>query len=228
MVLLKKLKQKSHYKFLVISIFFLIIIINSASLAKAKEVTEKNINDNIVYINSSHLKYESDKTILSKGIIIKKEDIIIEAIKGELFREEKKMILKEKIDANYPGIHVNSDFLTAFLDGKEYIFKEKVELDYKISEVKNMILNSGYLKIYGDNNSFIAEQNVKIIYDGQQFKGDKADYDGKNELLNLTGNVKIEEDGDWIKSNKAKFNLKEGESGYIAEGNVEIKMILKD
>jgi lipopolysaccharide export system protein LptA len=42
----------------------------------------------------------------------------------------------------------------------------------------------------------------------------------------LTGDVKIEEGNDWIHSESANFNFQEGEEGYTAEGNVEIKMIL--
>lgn len=228
MFLNKFILQKNYRNFLILLLTFSIILLIPAVLVEAETDSEEELNQNIVYINSTHLKYEEEKTILSGDIIIRKKEITIKAAEGELIREEQKMILEEKIKADYPGAFVSSELLTAFLNEEEYIFEKEVELDYEISEEKNMILNSDYLKIFGENNSFTAEKNVEIDYDDQLFKGDKADYDGESELMYLTGNVKIEEGEDWIKSDQAEFNLKDGEGGYTAAGNVEIKMILED
>jgi lipopolysaccharide assembly outer membrane protein LptD (OstA) len=219
-----------------LSIFLILIILFSFSLSGLAQ-TEQNSeqpaegeeaaeNEEAVYINASRLEYQEEKTLLSGGVRIRKDETIINALQGELFRDEQKMILKEEIAVEYPDGRVRSKLLTAFLETEEYIFEDEAVLNYILSDGDEMILHSDYLKITGDNNSFTAEEKVEIDYDGQKFRGDKADYNGETEMMELTGNVEIEEDQDWVRSDRATFNLKEGEEGYTAEGNVEIKMIL--
>ena len=209
-----------------------LIILLSFSLAaaaqqkeQAAEVSEAKANEEAVYINAEKLDYQEEKTLLSGGVRISKGDTIINALKGELFREEQRMILKEEIDVEYPDGKVTSDLLTAYLQEEEYEFEDNVTLNYQLSDGE-MLLTSSYLNIFGDNNSFQAKENVEIDYDEQKFRGDQADYNGDTEMMELTGNVEIEEGQDWVKSDKATFNLAEGEEGYTAEGNVEIRMIL--
>lgn len=215
------------------SVFCLLIIISlSFSFSAAaqnqdpvEEISEPEQNEESVYINAEQLDYQEEKTLLSGGVKITKKDTVINAKKGELYREEQRMLLEEEIDVNYPDGHVTSDLLNAFLQEEEYEFENNVTLNYQLSEGE-MILTSQYLRIFGDDNSFNAKKNVEIDYDGQNFRGDTADYDGKTEMMDLTGNVEIEEGQDWVKSDRATFNLAEGEEGYTAEGNVEIRMIL--
>lgn len=219
-----------------LSIFLILIILFSFSLSglaqteqnseQPAEVEEASENEEAVYINASRLEYQEEKTLLSGGVRIRKDDTTINARQGELFRDEQKMILEEEIAVEYPDGRVNSKLLTAFLETEEYIFEDEAVLNYILSDGDEMVLHSDYLKITGDNNSFTAEKNVEIDYDGQKFRGDRADYNGETEMMELTGNVEIEEDQDWVRSDRATFNLKEGEEGYTAEGNVEIKMIL--
>lgn len=204
----------------------LLLVIISCSVSAQEEGTAE-AEQQTVYINAESLDYQEDKTLLSGGIEIRREDTIIRSEQGELFRAEQKMLLKGNVELEYPDGRVSSDILTAFLKADEYIFEENVKLDYRLSaENKDMILNSGYLKIYGEDSSFTAEKEVEIDYDQQKFKGDNAEYDGSSEALELSGNVEIEEDDDWIKSDKAVFDLSEGGEGYTAEGNVQIRMIL--
>lgn len=209
-----------------------LIILLSLSLAaaaqqeeQAAEVSEAEANEEAVYINAEKLDYQEEKTLLSGGVRITKGDTIINALNGELFREEQRMILKEEIDVEYPDGKVTSELLTAYLQEEEYEFEDNVTLNYQLSDGE-MLLTSSYLNIFGENNSFRAEDEVEIDYDEQKFRGDQADYDGETEMMVLTGNVEIEEGQDWVKSDRATFNLAEGEEGYTAEGNVEIKMIL--
>lgn len=218
-------------KIILMTLVFLMFLsqaVFTISVLAAEE--DQNINgeanENTVYINASHLEYQEDKTILSGGIKIRKKETVINALQGELFRDERKMILEKEIDVEYPDGKVKSKLLTAFLEKEEYIFENEAVLNYTLSDGKKMILESDYLKIFGEDNSFTAKENVEIDYDQQKFKGDNADYNGESEMLELTGNVRIEEDDDWISSDKATFNLQEGEEGYTAEGNVEIKMVL--
>ena len=210
----------------IIVLLILILAITDPILAQTEGEEAAVENEEAVYINASRLEYQEEKTILSGGIKIRKKETVINALQGELFRDERKMILEKEIDVEYPDGKVKSKLLTAFLEKEEYIFENEAVLNYTLSDGKEMILESDYLKVFGEDNSFTAKANVEIDYDQQKFKGDKADYDGESEMLELTGNVRIEEDDDWISSDKATFNLQEGEEGYTAEGNVEIKMIL--
>lgn len=210
-----------------ITVFLILSLIISVPILAQTEGEEEAVeNEEVVYINASRLEYQEEKTILSGGVQIRKDDTTTNARQGELFRDEQKMILEEEIDVEYPDGKVKSKLLTAFLETEEYIFENEAVLNYILSDGEEMILMSDYLKIFGDDSSFTAEKNVEIDYDNQKFRGDKADYNGESEMMELTGNVEIEEEQDWVRSDRATFNLKEGEEGYTAEGNVEIKMIL--
>jgi lipopolysaccharide assembly outer membrane protein LptD (OstA) len=223
----RKTKKCPKSGLMVIIILLVLALVISLPVLAQSEAEENSVeNEEAVYINASRLEYQEDKTILSGGVQIRKDETTIKALQGELFRDEQKMILEEEIDVEYPDGKVKSKFLTAFLETEEYIFENEAVLNYILSDGDEMILMSDYLKIFGDDNSFSAEKNVEIDYDNQKFRGDKADYNGETEMMELTGNVEIEEDQDWVRSDRATFNLKEGEEGYTAEGNVEIKMIL--
>lgn len=226
------MQLESRFKFhklnaiLIIVFLTLSLTISASVLAQIEGEEEPVENEKAVYINAARLEYQEDKTILSAGVRIRKDETTINALQGELFRDQQKMVLEEEIDVEYPDGKVKSKLLTAFLETEEYIFEDEAVLNYLLSDGEEMILMSDYLKIFGDDNSFSAEENVEIDYDNQKFRGDKADYNGKSEMLELTGNVEIEEDQDWVHSDRATFNLQEGKEGYTAEGNVEIKMIL--
>jgi lipopolysaccharide assembly outer membrane protein LptD (OstA) len=224
---LRKTRASCKISGLILSLIFILSLIISVPVLAQTEAAEEPVeNEEAVYINASRLEYQEDKTILTGGVQIRKDETTINALQGELFRDEQKMILENEIDVEYPDGKVKSKLLTAFLETEEYIFENEAVLNYILSDGEEMILMSDYLKIFGDDNSFSAEKNVEIDYDNQKFRGDKADYDGESEMMELTGNVEIEEDQDWVRSDRATFNLKEGEEGYTAEGNVEIKMIL--
>lgn len=213
--------MNKFYSILIILLLTVFLIFNSTIL-----LAQDDQEEDTVYINADHLKYEDEKTILTGNITIRKQNTTINAQKGELFREENRLLLEEQINVDYDDGKVNSDKLTALLKADEYIFENQVRLDYIMNNEENMTLNSEYLKIFGDNNSFTAKNNVFIIYEGKNFKGDNAEYNGEEEILYLTGNVLIEEGEDWVKSNEARFFLGEDEEGYTADGNVEIKITL--
>jgi len=229
MKMIKNYMQGDHMRIKeILSLLLLfLVLINTGSIYAQEEETEASPNQQAVYIDAENLKYEEEKTILGGGVTIRKNETTITARDAELIRETQKMFLENSISVDYPDGKVFSDKLEAMLETEEYIFTENVRLEYDLSEEgKNMLLNSEYLRIFGDDKSFVAEDNVVIDYDNQKFRGDDAEYDGASELLVLTNNVEIEEGDDWVKSDKATFNLAEGEEGYTAEGNVRIKMIL--
>jgi lipopolysaccharide export system protein LptA len=221
--------QMNNFKIKVIILMLLILMISSFNLALAQDSEQETNNESeTVYIDADHLKYEDEKTILTGNIVIRKEQTTIKANNGELMREENKFYLTENIDVDYEDGQVTSNNLTALLKEEEYVFENNVKMDYILeNNEENMKLESQYLKIFGDNKSFNAKNNVLIKYEGKNFKGDNAEYVGEEEILYLTGNVMIEEGEDWVKSDQAKFFLGEDEGGYTADGNVKIKMILE-
>ena len=211
----------------VIFILLLILSFNFAAVLAQQDNQENKAEAKTVYIDSDHLKYEEEKTILSGHIVIRKDQTTIKANNGELIREKNKLFLENEINVDYEDGIVTSNNLTALLKEEEYIFENNVKMDYILeNRDENMQLESEYLQIFGENNSFTAKNNVLIKYEGKNFKGDKAEYVGEEEILYLTGNVMIEEGKNWVKSNQAKFFLGEGKEGYTADGNVQIKMIL--
>ncbi len=218
------IKMIKRYCLLTTVVLLTMVLMVGNIIVLAQEEPEES---NTVYINAEHLEYEDEKTILSGKINIRKNDTVIKAARGELFREENRMELEEEINVDYTDGNVKAERMSALLDTEEYVFENSVVLEYLLEEEeKNMILNSDYLKIFGDNNSFNAKNNVVIDYDDKIFKGDNADYNGDEEILYLTGNVLIEEGEDWVKSDEAKFFLGSDEQGYTADGNVEIKINL--
>ena len=208
-----------------VAILFAIILLTISPAVLAQE--ENQTEADTVYINADQLEYKDETTILSGNLVIRKNKTTIKAQKGELFREENKLSLENEIDVDYEDGVVQAQNLTAFLENEKYIFENQVVLNYNLEDNENnMNLESGYLEIFGDNKSFNAKENVFIKYEGKNFKGDNAEYNGEEEIMYLTGNVMIEEGEDWVKSDRAKFFLGSDEQGYTAEGNVEIKMIL--
>ena len=218
----------NNFKFKIIIFLLLILLISNFSLVLAQDTEQESNNESeTVYIDADHLKYEEEKTILTGNIVIRKDQTTIKANSGELMREENKLLLTESIDVDYEDGKVTSNNLTALLKEEEYVFENNVKMDYILeNQEENMQLESQYLKIFGDNNSFNAKNNVLIKYEGKNFKGDNAEYVGDEEILYLTGNVMIEEGEDWVKSDQAKFFLGSEEGGYTADGNVKIKMTL--
>jgi len=213
------------YKRNTLVVIFILILLTISPIVLAQE--ENQTEADTVYINADQLEYKDETTILNGNLVIRKNNTTINAQKGELFREENKLSLEDKIEVDYEDGVVQSKKLTAYLENGKYIFEDKVVLNYNLEDDENnMNLVSDYLEIFGDNNSFNAKQNVLIKYEGKNFKGDKAEYDGEEEIMFLTGNVMIEEGEDWVKSDKAKFFLGSEDKGYTAEGNVEIKMML--
>ncbi|MGM0445704.1 MAG: LptA/OstA family protein [Bacillota bacterium] len=215
-----------NYKMKTIILILVILLFSNFTIAQESNQADSNGSET-VYIDADHLKYEDNRTILSGNIVIRKNETTIKANNGELLREENKLFLTDNIDVDYEDGKVTSNSLTALLKEEEYIFENSVKMDYRLNDQEeNMELESDYLKIFGDNNSFNAENNVLIRYEGKNFKGDNAEYVGEEEILYLTGNVLIEEGEDWVKSDQAKFFLGEDEGGYTADGNVQIKIIL--
>lgn len=217
-------------KFKLKTLIFVIIIllISNFTVVFAQDTDQESSNGaETVYIDAEHLKYEKEKTILSGNIVISKGETTIKANSGELIREENKLLLSESVDVDYEDGKVTSNNLTALLKEEDYVFENNVMMNYRLEDQEeNMELESDYLKIFGDNNSFNAKNNVLIRYEGRDFKGDNAEYEGEEEILYLTGNVMIEEEDDWVKSDQAKFFLGSEEGGYTADGNVRIKMTL--
>jgi lipopolysaccharide export system protein LptA len=101
----------------VIIILILVFSFSASGLAQSEQNTEQSAeveesteNEDAVYINASRLEYQEEKTLLSGGVRIRKDETIINALQGELFRDEQKMILKEEIAVEYPDGRVKLEF----------------------------------------------------------------------------------------------------------------------
>lgn len=129
-----------------------------------------------------------------------------------------------------PGTTIVGDVLHANFKEKKLRIENNVQVDQEKKAIKRETGLKEHLKDkftltcdfmnydYGIKKG-TAEGNIKIVQksikDGKEeiettAYGDKADYDGKTEILVVTGRVKIEQkDGEWLNAQKATISLKE-------------------
>lgn len=129
-----------------------------------------------------------------------------------------------------PGTQITGDVLHANFKEKKLRIENNVQVDQEKKAIKRETGLKEHLKDkftltcdilnydYGVKKG-TAEGNVKVVQksvkDGKEevettAYGDKADYDGKTEILVVTGRVKIEQkNGEWINAQKATISLKE-------------------
>lgn len=129
-----------------------------------------------------------------------------------------------------PGTTIVGEVLHANFKEKKLRIENNVQVDQEKKAIKRETGLKEHLKDkftltcdvlnydYGVKKG-AAEGNIKIVQksvkDGKEeiattAYGDKADYDGKTEILVVTGRVKIEQnDGEWLNAQKATISLKE-------------------
>ena len=150
--------NKLNFKWIIL-ILFISLIFNFTLVFAQEDNQENSTEAETVYIDSDHLKYEEEKTILSGNIVIRKDDTTIKANNGELIREENRLLLENEINVDYEDGNVSSNNLTALLKEEEYIFENNVKMDYILeNREENMQLESEYLQVFGENNSFNAKK----------------------------------------------------------------------
>mgnify|MGYP006272189893 FL=1 len=222
-----------NYSGVKIMILLLALGMMLSGLAGSAAAQEEEAEKSTIHIKAGELNNKDGLILLSGGLTIVKDDITLKSPEGEFDDEENKIILTNGVDMDYADGKITSQKVTGYLDRDDFIFENNVKMDYnpqeenEEGEKKKFTLESTKLDINSETQSFTAENNVIIDYDQKIIKGNKADYDGENEILVVTEEVYIqEENGDWIKSDRAEFDLSTGEENFKATGNVEIEITL--
>ena len=179
-----------------------------------------------VHIRAGRLRQTDELVELREGVTIIRGDNEITAEWAELFRDEDRAVLYEGVELVHSDGEVSGELLTIYLDEDEYIFEEQVELWQRDEDdpEDELYLQTSYLELFGEDNSFWTDQGVVIDYDRRSVTGDIADYDGTARELELLENVHLEEeDGDWIKGPRAVFYFGDQE-GFIMDGGIEMEL----
>ncbi len=211
------------YLYCLFTIFFLILFIFNLSNG-CLFAEEKKVEKETVYIKAGHVKYIGEVIEFSAGVEIKKDDNIMKAPSGNYDKENKKIFLENGVNARYNKGNIEAQILTGWLEENKYIFENNVILKHNLTNDKTFNLETLYLEMLADTNSFTAEEEVLIKHEGKIIKAKTADYEDKTEILKLSGDVYVKENGDWIKSNKAEFNLGGEDEEFTADGNVELEI----
>ena len=175
-----------------------------------------------VHTSAERLEYKEERVILTGNVVIIRDENRITSDNAELFRDENRAEIEDNVKAEYNQGTVNSRRLSAYMEEDRYVFEEDVVLVHNTAGGDEMTLESPYLELFTEDNSFNARDDVVINYQGRILKADNADYNGKTEILTLVDNVEIEDNGDWIRSEKAEFDLA-SEDEFTAEGAVELE-----
>ena len=222
-----------NYSGVKIMILLLALGMMLSGLAGSAAAQEEEAEKSTIHIKAGELNNKDGLILLSGGLTIVKDDVTLKSPEGEFDDEENKIILTNGVDMDYADGKITSQKVTGYLDRDDFIFENNVKMDYnpqeenEEGEKKKFTLESTKLDINSETQSFTAENNVIINNKKKIIKGNKADYDGENEILVVTEEVYIqEENGDWIKSDRAEFDLSTGEEDFKATGNVEIEITL--
>lgn len=213
---------------------FLIMLLTISSLfsisIKAQEDEKSTIQ-----IKAGELNSKDGTIFLNEDLRIIRDEITLKSPEGEFEEEEEVLTLTKGVNMEYEYGAITSEKMTGHFSRDDFIFEDNVKMNYNAKEEnekgekKKFDLESSYLEINSETNSFMAEEDVTINYDDRVIKGNIAEYDNQNEILIVKEKVYIqEENGDWIRSDRAEFNLSTGEEDFKALGNVEIEIGLKN
>ncbi len=183
-------------------------------------------------LQAGFLDYQEESIKVSQGVTVSKEETVVNAPRGEYWREEKKALLQGGVIMEANTGTIEGKEMTAWFAEDRYLFRQQVVMNYRKENEEadqTFILKSAMLELFAKTDSFQAKEGVVIDYQERLLKSEQADYNGETEELVLTKNVLIEEEnGDWIKSERAVFDLASEEEHFTAEGPVEIEITLND
>lgn len=197
---------------------------NTLGIAEEEKLSDMSTpNQEALRLQAGFLNYGTDKIELSEGVKIFKGENIASAPEGVFYRREEKAILTKGVLLEFADGEITSEEMTAFFAREEYNFSDNVELLRFLDNDQEFRLNSPYLDLFLEDDSFIAKQGVIINFNQRIIKGDKVIYDDEAQTLELFDNVYIEEsNGDIVRSDHAVFYLETEE--FTAEGNVEVNL----
>lgn len=185
-----------------------------------------------VYLKAERMRFNNKtKNLFADGsVVLTSEDmkILCESLLYNTESETAKITGSPVF--TQPGTTIVGDVLHANFKEKKLRIENNVQVDQEKKAIKRetglkehlkdkFTLTCDFLNYDYGVKKGTAEGNIKIVQksvkDGKEdvettAYGDKADYNGKTEILIVTGRVKIEQkDGEWINAQKATISLKE-------------------
>ncbi|WP_027339497.1 LptA/OstA family protein [Halonatronum saccharophilum] len=160
------------------------------------------------------MKVSGNAKLDDDGEVIKADELMIYLESGSLDAKDNVILTRrdgDLIEGNRLAVDADEDTLIA---------QEDVRLESNRGG-KALELTSNYLKIWTDSNDMLAKDDVFVIYDNQEIRGDKLEYDDNKEEMVVTGSAEIKEDGQWMRSRRIVINLEDG--SIDAQGQVEME-----
>lgn len=195
-----------------------------------------------VGLKADHMRFNNKtKNLLAEdNVVLTTEDMKIVCEKLLYNTEAETAKITGNPVFTQPGTQITGDVLSANFKEKKLHIEGNVQVVQEKKAIKKETSFKEKLKDkitmtcdridynYGDKTG-TAEGSVKVVQEEatpEGYKvhstayGDKADYNGKDEILVVTGRVKIEQkDGEWLNAQKATISLKE--DWVEIEGNIE-------
>lgn len=195
-----------------------------------------------VALKADHMRFNNKtKNLLAESnVVLTSEDMKIVCEKLLYNTEAETSKITGSPVFTQPGTQITGDVLYANFKEKKLKMEGNVQIVQEKKSIKKQTGFKEQLKDritmtcnkvdyqYGDKNG-VAEGNIKVIQeeatpDGYKLHstayGDKAEYNGKDEILVVTGRVRVEQnEGEWVNAQKATLSLKE--DWVEVEGNIE-------
>ncbi|WP_408955162.1 LptA/OstA family protein [Natroniella sp. ANB-PHB2] len=198
------------------SIIILLLLLLFTSVVDAEEGTLK----------SEQLRYLKEEEIyLARGDIYfsyQEDEITAEHL--EMNRNTEELVFSDDVYLEQiDGDQIWGQQLILKLQEDLLIVEDEVRLKTE-KEGKLLDLRADYLEILTASDDLLARGDLFIIYDGQEIKGEKLDYQAtKNEII-ITDNVVVREDGQWLQAKKLVIDLETGD--FDATENVKLEFEL--
>ncbi len=195
-----------------------------------------------VALKADHMRFNNKtKNLLAESnVVLTSEDMKIVCEKLLYNTEAETSKITGSPVFTQPGTQITGDVLFANFKEKKLKIEGNVQIVQEKKAIKKQTGFKEQLKDritmtcdkvdyqYGDKNG-VAEGNIKVIQeeatpDGYKLHstayGDKAEYNGKDEILVVTGRVRVEQnEGEWVNAQKATISLKE--DWVEVEGNIQ-------
>ncbi|MFW5976349.1 MAG: LPS export ABC transporter periplasmic protein LptC [Bacillota bacterium] len=195
--------------------------LNTSLIAQEEDITD------LVQLKADHMAYEENKIVVEQNVKITRNNYDLNSPYAEIYRDEKRAVLKEGVNVIYDQGDIKSQTMNAYFEENRFVFEKDIILNHELDNGNKFKLESLYLEMFSEDNSFQAEEEVEIIYnDDRELRSEVAEYKGEEEKLILTENVRIEEDDGWIECNTAEFDLGEETETFVADGEVELEFEL--
>ncbi|MFW6021984.1 MAG: LptA/OstA family protein [Halanaerobiaceae bacterium] len=198
---------------------------NTQQQNQSSQSEEVNNSEKLI-IRTSILNSTEGKIEGSGGMTMIKGDVEINAERGIFHEEDDLAEISENVLLTHIDGEITSEEMEAYIKEDRYVFRQNVNMTQQLDDGQ-FTLESPYLELFQEDNSFEANQGVVINYNERTLKGDDVFYDDQEQTLELVGNVYIEEeDGDWVESNRAIFYLETEQ--FTAEGDVSLELEIEE